>query len=94
MHPGSTVVTSMHLYYASQVGAAFGCGHSCANDDIDDVVEVIYNDAATAAEISWPSPAVADQICEDVARFAPNLAGVIVARCWAAQQCQHSSKHH
>lgn len=41
----------------TDVGAWFGCCKTCSNDDIDDVVSVIFNDATTAAEISWPTQA-------------------------------------
>ena len=62
----------------ADLGAWMGCGHSCSNDDIDDVVAVIYNDPATAAEISWPSQPRGDEIVRDVAAWRPNLAGSVV----------------
>ena len=62
----------------TQLSGWMGCGHSCSNDDIDDVVAVIYNDVATAAEISWPDKARGDAIVKDVATWRPNLAGSMV----------------
>ena len=62
-----------------EVGEWFGCGHTSANDDIDDVVRVIFNDADTANEISWPTQEEGDAIVIEVARYAPNLAGAMVA---------------
>ena len=76
---------AMALYYARhghsqrKVGEWFGCGHSCANDDIDDVMRVIHNDAATAAEISWPTQAEADSAVIQLAKKSPNLTGCLVA---------------
>ena len=61
-----------------EIGEWFGCGHSCANDDIDDVVAVIFNDPATTAEISWPTQAAGDDIVKKVAAWRPNLSGALV----------------
>ena len=57
----------------------FGCGHSCANDDIDEVVAVLFNDPALAAEISWPTQAEGDAIVTQVAAWRSNLSGCLVA---------------
>ena len=60
------------------VGEWFGCCSTCSNDDIDDVVSVIFNDAATMAEISWPTQAAGDKIVTKVAKWRPNLSGSLV----------------
>ena len=64
---------------AMQIAAWFGCGHTSANDDIDDVVNVIFDDPETINEIAWPTQAEGDLIVLQVADYAPNLAGVMVA---------------
>ena len=56
----------------------FGCGNSCANDDIDDIVCLLYNCPQLKAEISWPTQVQGDAIVSQVADWAPNLAGCIV----------------
>jgi hypothetical protein len=61
-----------------EIGAWFGCCKTCSNDDIDDVVCVLYNDPNLKNEVRWATQVEGDAIVHQVADWAPNLSGAMI----------------